>query len=350
MKKLLVLLVGAALVLSLAAVSMAVEIKGDFRYDMFNEEGRTDDDGSPDETYSKTDLRLRFTQDLSDTVNVTANFKFADGGSGKEGKESKDSLSTSLDEFLVTGKQGWGTWYTGRFEYKFTPSRVELKSGHYHVWEKSDGLVVLNVPVGDSGFSVDAIVQPFAGNAQADGAYGVALNYGAEKWGAKLTYADFLYEKGNTYKLDDTGAPTTEVDKYGYTYGDSNTLLAADVFYKATDNVTLFVAAVDWSANDEKYSTNSGLRNKNGNNYDKNGIDGIDPVIGVKWNNAFGVERLFTSAEYAFNKRFDGTADEYTEYFLKAAYKLNNGVGVELFYNPINDDDAKTQLRLRYQF
>lgn len=328
MKKLLVLLVGAALVLSLAAVSMAVEIKGDFRYDMFNEEGRTDDDGSPDETYSKTDLRLRFTQDLSDTVNVTANFKFADGGSGKEGKESKDSLSTSLDEFLVTGKQGWGTWYTGRFEYKFTPSRVELKSGHYHVWEKSDGLVVLNVPVGDSGFSVDAIVQPFAGNAQADGAYGVALNYGAEKWGAKLSYADFLHDDAK------------------YTNGDSNTLLAADVFYKATDNVTLFVAAVDWSANDEKYYTGADTTI-----YDDNGIDGIDPVIGVKWNNAFGVERLFTSAEYAFNKRFDGDdAREYTEYFLKAAYKLNNGVGVELFYNPINDDDAKTQLRLRYQF
>lgn len=314
MKKVLVLLVGAALVLSLAAVSMAeVTVKGDFRYDMYDDEGRADKDGNPlDNTYGVTDLRLRFTGDLSDTVQATVNFKWV-----QDSETSSDATGgASIDEFKVTGKQSWGTWTMGHFEYKFTPSREELKSGGYHVWQKADALFLVNVPAGDSGFSVDAMVQPYSENKVDDGAYGVALNYGVEKWGMRLSYADFLSELSN---------------------GDGMDLMALDVHYNMNDDMLVYVAAVDYSANDEDIT-------------EYNGIDGIDPVIGFKVKNLAGVERWFASAEYAINKRYDGTDDEWTAYFLKTTYKLNNGVGLELYYCPVDEDNNKTQLRLRYQF
>jgi hypothetical protein len=273
-------------------------------------------------------MRFRITGDLSDTVQASVNMKWV-----QDSNTSGDGVSSSVDEFYVKGKEAWGTWKTGHYEYKFTPSRVELKSGHYHVWEKTDALFEVNIPVGE-GFVVDAMVQPYAENAQDDGAYGLAVNYKAENWGAKLSYADFKLESGN------------------YAGSDSNDLLAFDAYYNINEDMTVYVAAVDFNANDDKYSTvaGGGCNSKSNVWYDKYGIDGIDPVIGFKWNNVAGVEKWFASVEYAINKRFEDSDDEYTEYFLKTTYKFANNVGLEIFYCPVGDDLDKTQVRLRYKF
>jgi hypothetical protein len=313
MKKLFVLLVSAALVLSMAAVSMAaVTVNGDFRQDFYNDESR---DGSKDEGYGVTDLRLRFTGDLSDSVKATVNFKWANdsdtSGDGTDG--------ASIDEFYVLGTQSWGSWKVGHFEYKFVPSRVELKTGNYHVWKKTDSIFVVNVPVGESGFSVDGILQPFEENGVDKGAYGVSGNYVADKWGAKVSYANFLTDLAD---------------------GDDNTLVAADVYYKLTDDMTVFVNAVDLASNDAKYFEAD----------DVNTIDGVDTTVGFKWNNMAGIKNWFGSIEYSLAKRDEDTANEYDMYFFKTTYLLSNGVGLELFYCPVGDDEMKTQLRLRYQF
>jgi hypothetical protein len=318
MKKLLVFFLSGILVFSLAAAALAeVTVNGDFRYDMYDDESKGDDDN----TYGVTDLRIRFTGDLSDTVKTSANLKWV-----QDTNNSGDTVTTSLDEFYVIGKESWGAWKTGHYEYKFTPSRVELKSGHYHVWEKTDTLFEVNIPVAE-GFTVDAMVQPYAENAQDDGAWGVAVNYTAEKWGAKVTYADFLLESSD------------------YAGSDKNEIMACDVYYKINDDMTVYVAAVDFSANDQSYYTGGDTTF-----YDKYGIDGIDPVIGFKWNNVVGIPNWFASAEYAINKRYEDLSNEYTEYFLKTTYKFSNGVGLEIFYCPVGDDQDKTQVRLRYQF
>jgi hypothetical protein len=300
MKKLLVLFLSGILVLSLAAVALAeVTVKGDFRYNMYEDESAT-----RDQSYAETDCRIRVTGDLSDTAQASANFKW---------KRSMDQntrewdLSTDLDEFYATWKPEWGTMKMGFYEYKFTPSRCELKSSDYHVWKKADALFEVNIPVAE-GITVDALCQLYENDKANDGAYGVALNYQTENWGAKFSYADFQ----------------------GDEYGD---LTAIDVYYLLNEDIKFFVDAVDYSEND-----GSGK-------YD----DGFDPVIGVNWSN-IAETNLNASFEYAINPRNDGAADEYSEYILTAKYKLDNNIGLEFYHYIVGDDLTKDQFRIRYQF
>jgi hypothetical protein len=299
MKKILTFLLSAALVLSLAAVSLAaVTVAGDFRYDMYEDEGAVDSSGNPsDNSYANTDLRVRVSGDLSESVFATANFQWKRG--------SNNDLKTNLDEFYATWTQPWGLAKMGYYEYKFTPSRVELKSGGYHVWKKNDATFEVNIPLAE-GFTVDGIFQPYAENEQGSGSYGAALNYKAENWGAKLTYADFKQD------LD---------------------LAAIDVYYMFNENMKLFIDAVDYSGNDTSAV------------YD----DGFDPVIGFAWDKIANT-KLYASCEYALNPRNKDLATEYDEYVLKAAYKLENNIGLEFYHFVIGDDLNKEQFRLRYQF
>jgi hypothetical protein len=298
MKKLLVLFLSGILVLSLAAVALAeVTVNGDFRYNMYEDESDPDD-----KSYGETDLRVRITGDLSETVKTTVNLKWV-----QDSKTSGDDVDdTVIDEFYATWKPEWGTVKMGHYEYKFTPSRVELKSGDYHVWKKCDALFEVNLPIAE-GFTVDGLFQPYEENTANDGSYGIALNYTAENWGAKLSYADF--------GSDD--------------YGD---LTAIDVYYNLNEDMKLFVDAVDYSKND-----GSGK------------YDGFDPVIGFQWLN-IAETNLEASLEYAFNPRYDGQPDEYTEYVVTAKYKLANNIGLEFYHYIVGDDLTKDQFRIRYQF
>jgi hypothetical protein len=316
MKKFLVLFVSAALVLSMAAVSLAaVTVNGDFRYNMYDDESK----GSADNTYSETDLRVRVTGDLSDTVKATANVKFKRGTaesyndycSDKINNEYKnaENINTSLDEFYATAKYDWGTAKMGYYEYKFTPSRVELKSGGYHVWQKADALFEVNLPLAAvEGLTADLLCQPYKNDFADDGAYGVALNYKAENWGVKVSYADF--------KNDD--------------YGD---LTAIDAYYMIDENKKVFVDAVDFSEND-----GSGK-------YD----DGLDPVIGFAWSNIADMP-LYASLEYATTPRNKDKSNEYDEYIAKVTYKLSNNIGLEFYHYVVGDSQNKEMFRIRYKF
>ncbi|MGD8400478.1 MAG: hypothetical protein PVH64_06010, partial [Bacillota bacterium] len=284
MKKFLVLFVSAALVFSLAAVSMAaVTVNGDFRYNMYDNEDPT----LTDSTYAETDLRIRITGDLSDTVKATANMKFKRGTS--QSYNTGENVNTSLDEFYATWKPeaGWGTVKMGYYEFKFTPSRVELKSGGYHVWNKADALFEADIPVvGVDGLTATVLCQPYKNDKADDGAYGMALNYKADNWGAQVSYADFKNDA----------------------YGD---LTAIDAYYMLDESKKVFVDAVDFSEND-----GSGK-------YD----DGFDPVIGFAWSN-IAETPLYASIEYAITPRNKDQANEYDEYIVKAAYKLSNNIGL----------------------
>jgi hypothetical protein len=302
MKKFLVLFVSAALVFSLAAVSMAaVTVNGDFRYNMYDNE----DPKLTDSTYAETDLRIRITGDLSDTVKATANYKWKRG--------SNTTYSTDLDEFYATWKPeaGWGTVKMGYYEFKFTPSRVELKSGGYHVWNKADALFEADIPVvGVDGLTATVLCQPYKNDKADDGAYGMALNYKADNWGAQVSYADFKNDA----------------------YGD---LTAIDAYYMINENMKVFVDAVDYSEN-EVSSTCV---------YD----DGFDPVIGFAWSN-IAETPLYASIEYAITPRNKDQANEYDEYIVKAAYKLSNNIGLEFYHYIIGDDLTKDMFRIRYRF
>jgi hypothetical protein len=302
MKKFLVLFVSAALVFSLAAVSMAaVTVNGDFRYNMYDNE----DPKLTDSTYAETDLRIRITGDLSDTVKATANYKWKRG--------SNTTYSTDLDEFYATWKPeaGWGTVKMGYYEFKFTPSRVELKSGGYHVWNKADALFEADIPVvGVDGLTATVLCQPYKNDKADDGAYGMALNYKADNWGAQVSYADFKNDA----------------------YGD---LTAIDAYYMINENMKVFVDAVDYSEN-EVSSTCV---------YD----DGFDPVIGFAWSNIADTP-LYASIEYATTSRNKDLDNEYDEYIIKASYKLANNIGLEFYHYVVGDDQNKDMFRIRYRF
>jgi hypothetical protein len=305
MKKFLVLCVSAAMLLSTAAMSLAAAtVGGDFRYDMYQDESKTD------ESYAETALYYSVAGDVSDSVYAFAKFKV----SQKSGT-TDDSWDSVVDEFYATAKYFWGTAKMGYYEYKFTPSRVELKSAGMHVFPKTDATFEVNVPVAE-GFTVDGVVAPYNhknsdGDVQVDdGAYAVAVNYKTENWGAKVTYADFAED----------------------TLGD---LTALDVYYQINDDMKAFVDAVDYS----EYEGNTGDKYQ----------DGFDPVLGFVWSNIGGTN-LKASAEYAINKRFDDTSKEYSEYVLKAEYKLTNNVNLVLYHFVVGDSKTKDKFRIQYKF
>jgi len=327
MKKLLVLFASAALVLSTAAVSLAaVTVGGEYKYDMYQDESVT---GVNDQSYPKHELLYKISGNVSDTVFANAEFLFKHGSSGAKDFETSQKWTSEVDAFYATAKYSWGTGKMGYYEYKYTPDRQELKSGHKHVFPKTDATFEVNVPVGE-GFTVDGVVAPYKSDSSDDGAYALAVNYKAENWGAKVTYADFAYD----------------------TFGD---LTAFDVYYMLNEDMKLFVAAVDYSENDKntKLITDS---KKGTTQYQNNGIDGIDPVLGFVWDKIGGL-KLKASVEYAINKRFDGvttstdpTKNEYTEYVLKAEYTLTNNISVTAYHFIKGDSCTQDKLRLKFVF
>lgn len=323
MKKLLVFTLSAIMVFSLAAVSMAAAtVKGDFRYDMYEDESNT-----KDKSYAESDLRVNVSGDVSESVSVTGVFQLKHSGSEGLKSDGKFSKATSFDmnEYYVTYNQSWGGVKAGYYEYKFTPSRVLLKSGQKHVWDKVDVMAATTINLPVEGLTADLLFQPYAQVTGDDGAYGVSLAYAGERFGAKVTYADFKQDKD---------------------------LSAFDVYYKLNDNMKLFVLGVDYSLNDKSTASNKDLTtdgyNSNGNQYDKNGIDGLDPVIGFSWDKIGGTN-LFAAVEYALNPRFEGYKDEYNEYTVNLKYKFNNKVGLEIEHYAIEQGN-KDMVRLRYQF
>jgi hypothetical protein len=298
MKKLLVLLVSAALVLSMAAVSFAAAtVKGDFRYDMYQDESSL----SGDESWAQTDLRLNVAGDLSDSLSASATFQLKHGKDGVQGTSNQ----WDMNEYFVTYKEAWGSVKAGYYEYKFTPSRLLLKSAGKHVWDKVDVLVAGTFKTPVEGLTADVMVQPYAQKGINSDAYGVSVAYNTANWGAKATYADFKNDQD---------------------------LTAIDAYYMINDTMKVFVDAVDYSGNDA------------GTVY-----DGLDPVIGFSWDKIAG-SKVFAGIEYAINARNDGLATEFNEYTINVKYAFNNKTGLEIEHYQVADSQLKDIVRLRYQF
>ncbi|HYH04350.1 MAG TPA: porin [Bacillota bacterium] len=304
MKKFLVLLVSAALVFSMAAVSMAANVKGDFRYEMIEDETKADGK-TTDQSYGWTDLRFTVEGAVSDSVTATGVFQL------KKNEKNGGTSTFDTNEYYVTYKQAWGSVKAGSYEYKFTPSRVLLKSAGKHVWDKVDVMIAttFNTPV--EGLTADVLYQPYSQKEGDDSAYGLSAAYNTEKWGVKGTFADFG-------KKNDTD------------------LNAIDAYYNINDTMKVFVLGVDYS----------GYKGNKGDQYQ----DGFDTVLGFSWDKIAGTS-LFAGVEYAINPRFDGdSAKEFNEYTVNVKYKFNNKVGLEIEHYLAAKDKNKDIFRLRYQF
>lgn len=317
MKKLLVVLLSAAMVLSLAAVSMAAgTVKGDFRYDMYQDESN-----SADESYAISDMRLIFEGNISDSVSALFNYQIQH--TNKKG-DGNSETSADWNEYYITYKESWGSVKAGYYEYKFTPDRAILKSGQYHVWQKSDVMAAFTFNTPIEGLTADVLFQPYAQYKQYydrdDGSYGVSVAYDAEKWGVKATYADFGHSRDNN---------------------DDNDLYAIDIHYNINDTMKVFALGVDYSENDKDKATSR---------YNKWGIDGFDPVLGFSWDKIAGTT-LFAAIEYAINPRFeDNDAQEFDEYTINLKYKFTDKTAFELEHYQVAKDQTKDIFRLRYQF
>jgi hypothetical protein len=320
MKKLLVLLAVAALVLSLATVSMGATIKGDFRYEFTQDETNT-----ANESFPLTDLRFTVSGDLSESLSATGVFQLKHDGkknfagpsvdnSGSSPKYVAGSSSFDMNEYYVTYKESWGGVKAGYYEYKFTPSRALLKTaGGNHVWSKVDVMAATTINLPVDGLSADVLFQPYAQEKSDDGGYGVSVAYAADNWGAKVTYADYKGAK--------------EVD-----------LTAFDVYYQITKDIKVFVLGADYSGIDTKI------------------LDGMDPVLGVEWKNMFG-SKVSTTWEYALEARTDTSSTtaatgEYNEYAFGLKYTFNNKTALEIEHQfpTFGADALRTIYRLRYQF
>jgi hypothetical protein len=323
MKKLLVLFVSAALVLSLAVVSLAaVTFNGDFRYNMYDNETTqsstlvtTDTAGNvtdkrSDSTYGETDLRLKINGDLSETVKVFANLRIKNTNNASDWK-------TSIDEFWAKDTYGWGTVKMGYYEYNFTPNRVELNTAGLRVTPKNDATFEANIPLTEC-FVFDAVLLPYSTSSTDDGSYAVGLNYNAENWGLKAAYWDL--------KLNDSD------------------YVCIDAYYMFNENMKFFANAADYSLNDGKTSVAY---------YDNNKViydEGFDPVIGFAWDKIADT-KLSASLEYALNSREDvGTGDDFNEYVFKAGYTLPNSIVLEFYHYVAGSDMNKDMFRVQYKF
>ncbi|QTL97294.1 porin [Iocasia frigidifontis] len=327
MKKIFVLLISTLLVFSITLVSMgAPTIKGDFRYDMYDDESQDESKGK-DQSYATADLRISVQDKLSDSLTAFAKFR-------ARHQKNDDDTDFDINEYYVNYKESWGSVKAGYYEYKFTPSRVLLKSGYYHVWPKVDVMAAttFNTPV--NGLAFDLMFQPYAQEEMDDGAYGLSTSYNADKWGIKLTYADLK-------KADEAVAEYNKI--YNKGSADDADVFAFDIYYTPIKGMKFFVDAVDYSSNDE---SNAAIADSV---FDDNGIDGLDPVLGFQWK-AIGGSKLDFSLERALNPRFEDTDKEYDGSAIGAKYHLSKQTSIEFEHYVIGDDQTKNMLRLRYKF
>ena len=227
------------------------------------------------------------------------------------------------DEYYVKYKESWGSIKAGHYGYKFTPSRVLLKSAEYHEFPSVDIMAATTFNTSVDGLTFDVLYQPYADDEEEEigaGAYGLTADYNAGNWGAKISYADLAKPAAGSSSSSDAD------------------LLALDVYYKLDNGMKFFVNAVDYSANDKKYSR-----------YGSKGIDGIDPVLGFQWKKVAG-SKFDVSAEYAINPRFEDTDAEYNGLALGAKYQITKNTKLEFEHYVKSDDETKTMGRIRYKF
>lgn len=337
MKKLLVVLLAAMMVLSIAAVSMAAAtVEGDWRVEWVQDDTKKAAK-QDDLTFNKYDLRFNFKGKVSDTVDAYLQIAFDnsvtssgavtgdvwqdtdDDGTVDSGETeyahkltSSSGIPLAIKEYKVTFKQSWGTLTAGAWDHKLFPSRVLLKPHGVNCVNAKDMQFVFDVPVSDA-VKVMFFMDPDLIKDAMD--YDLAVAYNADSWGVEVHYGD----------------SNPAVDKATY--------YAFDAYYQINDAFKAFLYGIQA---DDGFS---------GKWKDKEGkfID-LVPVIGAEYKSG----PITTSFEYTLEAKGEGSKD-WNQYGLKFAYGFNNKVTLEVEYTNVWDknegkDVNKLVLRPRVKF
>ncbi len=297
MKKLLVVLMAAIMVVSFAAVSMAAAtVEGDWRAEWVMDESKKPND---DLTFSKYDLRFNFKGKVSDNVDAYLQMAYDNSVLTAD----KDVIGVTVKEYFVTFKQSWGTLKTGFWDHKLFPSRVLLKPHEINAVNAKDMQFVFDIPVGDA-MSFALFMDPDLAKDAMD--YDVKFGYKADSWGAEIHYGD------NDPSKDDA------------------TYVAFDVYYQINDAFKAFV-----------YGMQPGDDFNKAWKDDKGDVI-LVPVIGAEYKSG----PVTTSFEYTLEEK----SADYSPYGLKFAYGFNNKVTLEVEYTNVNKDDNKLIIRPRVKF
>lgn len=314
MKKLLVLLVSAALVLSMAAVSMAaVNVSADWRAEWVSQD--SEDDG--DFGFKKYDLRFNFDGKVSDTIDAHLQIAYEntdgtgtatiDGKSGKvivDGKNGK----VIVKEYWATFKQSWGTFQAGAWDYKLYPSRVLIKPHNQNCINEKSMQFVATVPF-PNGFSIGALVIPDLKDNKTD--WDLKVAYKGSNWGAEVHY----------------GQDEEKDDDY-WTY---------DVYYQITKDIKVF-----------SFGMNTDTDGTRGT---KKWDDDFAAAIGAQWSKIAG-SKLTASLEVGLETAGKGSGNDFTPVAVQLKYEFNNKLNLEVEYtnySGITEDDVLV-IRPRIKF
>jgi len=296
MKKLLVVLMAAVMVLSMAAVSMAAAtVEGDWRAEWVQQDKVNNDDLG----FSKYDLRFNFKGKVSDTIDAYLQIAY---DSGVVTKTDKDPLGFAVKEYKVNFKQSWGTLTAGSWDHKLFPSRVLLKPHGDNKVRDDNMQFVFDIPVGDA-FKFALFMDPDLSKDAMD--YDLTFGYKGDGFGAEVHYG----EKDPSKK--------------------DSTYMAFDAYYKI-DAFKLFVYGID-AGDDYKGAWK-----------DAKGSIGLVPVIGAEYKSG----AITTSFEYTLEE----ASKDYSPYGLKFAYGFNNKVTLEVEYTNVDKDNNKIVIRPRVKF
>jgi len=287
MKKLLVVLMAAMMVLSMAAVSMAAAtVEGDWRWEWVMDESATDDELG----FAKNDLRMNFKGQVSDSISAYMQYEF---------------FKPEFKEYYVTMNQSWGKVQAGKWDNKLIPSRVTMKPHGFNA-RKENMAWLFDVNAGDA-ITVGLWLIPDLGKDKMD--YDLKFAYKADSFGVEVHYGIHEAAKDANYT-------------------------AFDVYYNVTSDIKAFVYGIN--ASDEYL-----VAKQAGKEWE----DNMAPVIGATWKNIAG-SKLTASLEYGLEEN----DKDFTEMHMQFKYGFTNKINLEVEYQTVNEDDAKLIIRPRVKF
>lgn len=300
MKKLLVLLVSAALVLSMAAVSMAaVNVSADWRAEWKSEQKDSDGKDLKDDElgFSKYDLRFNFDGKPSDSIDAHLQIAY-DNTDGK----------VTVKEYWATFKQSWGTFQAGTWDYKLYPSRVLIKPHSQNCINEKTMQFVATVPF-PNGFSIGALVIPDLKDNKTD--WDLKVAYKGSNWGAEVHY-------GQDEAIDD--------DYWTY-----------DVYYQFNKNFKVFSFGMN--------ADTDGVRGT------KKWDDDFAAAIGAQWSKIAG-SKLTASLEVGLETAGKSKGNDFTPVAVQLKYEFNNKLNLEVEYTNydgiVEDDVIIIRPRLKF--
>jgi hypothetical protein len=291
MKKLLIVLLAAMMVLSLAAVSMAATtVGGELKMIYKTDDVKTNDEA---EWYDAAEAKVTATTQVSDSVAGFVAIKTGDGANG----------GFKADEYHITFTQDFGTVKVGYFGHKLTPS-LDIIKGWGFKEMKGNALTEANFNIADGfvlglAYALDGNTGNEVGDLQPlyDGAYDVKFGYATDLFG------------GEVHVFGNGDCKNDEIESVN----------ALDVWYQPMDMLKAYVAYVDAGFKGPRKDPDAAI------------------IVGAlaQLTDAF-------SARFEYNIEEYGTKpDTYNNYGLKLAYAFGNGVTAEFKTEHKWNKDAK---------